>query len=995
MGGRMGVKFTILVYNGFTPTNIGVAMTKGHFVVEAEESINLADQSHAIIELSKIRKSNQIETLQKMGLDYDKAWKVYDDTKGFLYAIAQHPLLQPMERVRPDWITSYSMDVLSAILFINSWNSTKESDTQIIEQLSGMSYGSFEKELHNLKKEQNAPIRLVGDIWQVISKINLWDLIVDRISMSQIDKLKPILLEVFTEIDPAYAMPPKERWAAHIYEKVMKHSGHIRGNLADTLALFSSFGDSKITFSSSITTLIDRWLQELFETNYNVEAWYSYHSELALLAESNPNSFLKAIEQTLVNTKSTRIEELFADGGDMGGCFHCSLLWALESISWNLDYLPRVVSILAKLSELEIGSNMGNQPFSSLRDIFLGWKVSSSATHKERIEILEYILLKNNPDITWKLLLELLPSSHMSTSGISSPRYQNWDVTSSDTVLETEYDAYCEEINRLLVEQLANKTEYWHDILDNIDKFDEKYFYKILDTFIKTDKNLFDDKTRLELANTLREKIHKHRSHPDSHWAMKKELVDRLEEAFLFIEPEELTDKYQYLFTGGSIDILNPLPWDGDNDYHKNETKLIVAIQQEAIAHILRDGTFDDLIVLIKSSIIGSDIGRTLFELEDDKYRERILVWIGKEERSLYDCAKSYISRYINAHKFDESLLEGKSNIQIAELLLILEFGSSAFEVLKKQNDPIQKLYWDKINWYYHLEAEDIAYFGWVIQQFYKYGHFVKIIDFVSHYLGDIKRGKLHLDEKLIYNTLLNLNPNKDNYFSHSLTEVIKFLQTTKIENDKKQLLEWKYLGLDTFHPVYLEKAILNESTFFVELVSWIYKPKNSIREDNGLTEEEVVSRAKNAKNLLDKVSLYKATDTLDIETLRNWMVTTKEEFIKVDRVGIGDDQIGKQLAQSPIGDDGILPNKVTREVLEEFINDKIEVAFCVAIQNQRGVVHRDIEGGGIAEYALCDKYTAYVDALKFRYPKTAKAMKRIADSYLHHAKREDLESEL
>lgn len=230
---------------------------------------------------------------------------------------------------------------------------------------------------------------------------------------------------------------------------------------------------------------------------------------------------------------------------------------------------------------------------------------------------------------------------------------------------------------------------------------------------------------------------------------------------------------------------------------------------------------------------------------------------------------------------------------------------------------------------------------------------------------------------------------------SHSLTEVIKFLQSSKIENNKKQLLEWKYLGLGTFHPVYLEKAILNEPTFFVELVSWIYKPKNSAREDNGLTKEEMINRAKNARNLLDKVSLYNATDKLSIEILRNWVVTAKEEFIKVDRVGIGDDQIGKQLAQSPVGDDVILPNEVTREVLEEFINDKIETAFCVAIQNQRGVVRKDTDGGGAAEYALSDKYTAYADALKFRYPKIAKAMKRIADSYLYQAKREDLESEL
>ena len=755
----------ILVYRGFTPTNIGLAITKGHFVVESEESINLSDQSHGIIELPKIRKSNQIETLKEMGLDYDKAWKVYDDTKGFLYAIAQHPLLQPMERVRPDWVNNYSMDILSTILFINSWNRDKESDTQIIEQLSGMTYASFETELHNLKKEKNAPIRLVGNIWQVISKINLWDMIADRLSLTQIEKLKPILLEVFTEIDTAYEMSPTERWSAHIYEKVMKHSGHIRGNLADTIALLSSFGDSKITFSSSITTLISSWLQELFETNHNVEAWYSYHNELSLLAEASPDNFLNAIEQTLEDSQSTRIEELFADGGDMGGCFYCSLLWALESISWNLDYFPRVVSVLAKLSELNIESNMGNQPFNSLRDMFLGWTVASSATHKERIEILEYILLKNHPRITRKLLIELLPSYHMSASPISSPRYQDWDNVASDTVLDTEYYEYCDEINRLLYEQLANNIDYWYDALYNIDKFHERYFYKILDTFMKVDKNLFDDNSRLKLANTLRAKIHSHRSYPNTYWALPKEFVDKLEEAFHFIEPDDLIGKYQYLFGMGSVDILEPIPYNPDSfsEDHKKEDRIVEELRKEAIGKILTDGTISDLEVLIKQSSYALDIGRIVFDLYAEKYQETMLVWVESKDRQLAQCAKSYLQQFVR-QSFDASLLDGLSDVQKSEVILALPFGAKAFEIVKTQDTNVQKMYWEKLSWYYRLELEDIAYFTWVTEQFYKYEYLVKIIDFVGHYINDIKRGKLLVDEELIYSTLVKLNPNEENY---------------------------------------------------------------------------------------------------------------------------------------------------------------------------------------------------------------------------------------
>ncbi len=209
----------ILVYKGFTPINIGLAITKGHFVIEAEESVTMKDETHNVITLSKIKKSIQVATLEEMGFDYKDAWKIIEDTKGFFHAIVQHPLLQPYERINPEWAEKYNLDILITILFLNSWNRTNEADIEIINKLSGMKYEDLEKELHLLAKETNTPIRLVGNVWQVISKINLWDLIVNKISDTYLNKFKSIAIEVFTEIDPAYELAPEKRSYAYIYMK--------------------------------------------------------------------------------------------------------------------------------------------------------------------------------------------------------------------------------------------------------------------------------------------------------------------------------------------------------------------------------------------------------------------------------------------------------------------------------------------------------------------------------------------------------------------------------------------------------------------------------------------------------------------------------------------------------------------------------------------------------------------------------------------------------
>ena len=57
-----------------------------------------------------------------MGLNHNESWEVYRDTKGFLNAIINHPLLEPQEKDVPKWVVDYDIDILSSILFINSWN---------------------------------------------------------------------------------------------------------------------------------------------------------------------------------------------------------------------------------------------------------------------------------------------------------------------------------------------------------------------------------------------------------------------------------------------------------------------------------------------------------------------------------------------------------------------------------------------------------------------------------------------------------------------------------------------------------------------------------------------------------------------------------------------------------------------------------------------------------------------------------------------------------
>ncbi len=859
----------------------------------------------------------------------------------------------------------------------------------------------MEKELHLLAKETNTPIRLVGNVWQVISKINLWDLIVNKISDTHLNKFKSIAIEVFTEIDPAYELAPEERSYAHIYEKVMKHSGLLRSSVADTLVMLSVFGN---TIDDNIQQTIDIWLKEIFESNLKVEAWYSYHQNLSLLAEASPESFLSALEKSLDVIEETKIDELFVDNDDimMGECSYCHLLWALETVSWNKDYLVRVVLILARLSDLDIAYGRVNQPFNSLKDIFTGWARYCNATHDECIGIIENILLKKYPEITWKLLLELLPSHHSISTGINKPKYHTWaDI--DDTVLQKDYVKYCNDIDRLLYENLDEDSQKWYDVFDNIDKFYEEYFFKIVDKFITLDKEIFDNDTALLIANALRSKIHNHRSHPDTHWALPKKFVDKLEEAFYFIEPDDLIGKYQYLFGMGSVDILEPIPYNPDtfSEDHKKENSFVEKFRQEAIEKILTDGTLNDLEVLIKQSSYARDIGRIVFDLYAEKYKETMLEWVQGGDRLLVQCAKSYLQQFARK-AFDASILEGLSDIQKSEMILALPFGAKAFEVLKTQDTNVQKLYWENLSWYYALEEEDIEYFNWVVEQFYIYGVSHKAIEIMSHmFCPDRKEyDAIEIDVRQLFTILYEMDPNNKSLDFYSTSEVIEYLQKSNLKEEDKRFLEWKYLMMNNFKPIYWERLIINDATAFAELVSWVYKPEAERDENKTLTQEQIMNRANNAKELLERMRLFRNYDDIepmDSDQLKSWVQIARDQFKNLDRTKIGDRQIGMLLAKSSSVEDDIFPNKIVCEIIEELGTDGLEDGFVHEVLYPNGLrsTTRGADEGGEQEHTLADKYQDYAKSMQFIYPRTSKILQKISDSYRYDAKREDMENEL
>ena len=980
----------ILIAQNFIPSGIGAAISNGHFVIEASENVE-PQKNNLVIQLPMIKKSQKVTILESMGFERDDAWKIYNDTKGYLHAIIKHPLLKPLERTKPQWVEKYDISILSTLFFINSWDSNNVNDKAIIESLSGELYEKFVEKLYVLKNEKETPIRLIGNVWQVVSKINLWSEIEHHIPSTQINKLEQVVFDVFTEIDPKFNVPAQDRWMA--YDKNLQYSNLLRESLADTLVLLSIW-----TKNSELN--LKGWMDKVFNHNINVEAWFSYGHQLILLAEASPESFLDALEKALDNIETSHLEKLFEDGGSMGYSFHCNLLWALETVSWNKANVVQVICILARLCDIEIKSKISNTPFNSLIDIFLGWVNYSSLTHQEKIQILEYQLMKKYPAIGWKLLLAVLPSFHSFSSGINKPKHHDWDDSLSKTVYRSEYENYIDELNRLFLEfVIAGKIFNWYEVFENIEKLNLDIAKQVINHFISLSKTNFTDEIRLILAKELRDEIHRHREFPSADWAMEKDLVEEMEKAFYYIEPDRLIYQYKFLFDEYNPHILNPeRDDDGKRDWSK-EREVAEQLRDEAMKHMLQSLPLSEIIEL---STMVQNPGYVGWALANCNYDDisKISEWLGSENRNLVVCAKCYCEKMVNSQKLPlERFNFSKLNTQqLGELLVTLPFASQTFELLQKQNDKIQGYYW-KNALYYRLSDEDFPWINWVLQQFLKFKYPMRAIDFFASFLHLSREKDISVNTEILFNLLVEflLNENQEKLNQHDILKIIEYLQEHHTDKSQLQQMEWWYIDLNGIHPHYIEQLVCLTPSFFAQLVSWRYKPKHnqSRPEDEGLTQDQIYNRATGAYKVLDKLSLLPGQDktnkeVIDVFFLRDWTIEVKKQFEKLDRIDIGDDQIGKLLSYSPKGKDGLWPHEAVREVLEEFLTESMNIGFQVGKQNQRGVTSRAFDDGGEQEYELAQKYHLSAEKLALLYPRTSKILKDLGDNYHRQAKRED-----
>ncbi|MBS9834204.1 hypothetical protein [Vibrio alginolyticus] len=996
----------VLIPHEFTPSGIGVALANNHTVVIATDN---KDTQGASINLNRQSRITRESALKELGFDDRIVSKIYQDTKGYIEPLLRHSLLKPIDYNPPKWPNTFSPEILFTALFISEWNESNKYDREIIEALSGMPYDEFQKDIIRLSKVDDAPLRQVGDVWQVISKMDFWLTIASKIAKPYLNKFGEIIPLVLSDTDPSYDLPPSERFMASVRGAIPKYSALLKQGVCDSLALLSTYVDefSEQLSAASYSSLICCWIRKVFEENNNARFWFSLGRSTNLLAEAAPDEFIGAIETASIG-ESPIILGLFEAEGDAfsGGCYHSHLLWSLELLAWNKQNFARVSMCLARLSEIDSGGKWSNRPFNSLVDIYLGWVNNTSATHKERLQVLEQVLVRQYPQIAWRLMISLLLNKTNTSTGVCKPEYRDWTKDTERSINDEEYLGYVKSIVDLLIKEFKKDVDNrMPDLVESFDSYTEEQQVTIINEFLSINPDEVSDKARINILSKLRNTICHHREFPDSDWSWSEPLLEKLEEVYYKINFTDVLKASMFLFNEHSPNSIN-LSKNKDLDYSERE-RLILKERIYAIEKISEDSLED----LVDNCSLPYLVGECAFKSSIcEKLKSIAIDWID-EEGSRRDFSNGFFSAlsYDDFEAAKDIIVKsvGWSSVKKAYYLLFLPLIGKVLDLVDEMPLEGQYLFWSNVNKLIVSDRDTNTIYR-VIRKLLENERPLSAIYAVSQLLRE-KNDSSELDVKLLSDILIRIATKPKDIdrvpfqsVSHTILECIEILQDAEGVMEKEICnIEWAYLNAfrsNEFSPRFLIKSVSEEPTFFSQLVTWAYK-RNDNKKDSveDISDELLLQRADIARKLLDSISILPSQkgNEIDENILSEWVYEARRYLSDCGRKEIGDCIIGKILSRCPIGEDGIWPHESVRFVLERYKSTDIDNALAIGRRNARGVTSRHPYAGGVQERGLAEQYKTDAERIQLIYPRTAKILFSIAENYELDAKDYDMRVEL
>jgi hypothetical protein len=905
------------------------------------------------------------------------------------------------------WATAERGQELIPVLLAGGWSEANKSDKLAISKLAGTEYDAVSKTLMRCKNQPDSPVRRIGDTWSLVAPLDAWSLLGGLISDPDLERFSQIVEDVLGESDPKLQLAPDKRWLAGLHDKEFKYSSALRQGLAESLILLAVVVEESGTNASTTTARLSyRLVAKLLNAKSDEMRWASVSGLLPRLAEAAPEAFLDTLKTNLAEAPSHILclfdDECFPFGG---GNRYTYLLWALETLAWYPEYLPRVALILAELASFKLDIKIVNSPRNSLNEIFCMWHRNNVAPLDDRLQIFDR-LVRRQPEVGWQLLLDLLPNLHDVSGNTATPRWRAKPEITPVTYGElwkaheelVSFALTLSDLNGSRLAQLCTKIASWSPL-------QRQRFLECVKRFSERSEN---SAARSELWKALLEFVSSHRSFRGADWALPETELVPFDTSLQSLKPDDIGESKSWLFD----DHLPDLP-DSEGGSFEDRQKEVDEARQEVVRMIIEQQGLDGLLALAKRVKLPWEIGISLAIVAPESQVERELLerTLASENSNERKLGRGYLVR-IYATKgpgwseqfLSSDVFKSWPPPKQADFCLGLPEEPSTWRLVSGLGPKVETQFWaETFVLLSRLQNNEDAEFA--IAKLLGCGRALYAFDEAALNPDKVSLGTLI---KILESTLVVLAKAGEKLpvgqgFTWSLGRIFKRLRASdEIPIEELGKLEWQCLPLLRFHerPVTLHRFLQNDPKFFADLVAHAFN--SELEESDTSTPSDASESEKRNRRLLAWKVLEswhtlpgsRPDGTIDAVELSNWVREARSLCSAQHRAAVGDDRIGKVLSYAPQDTDGIWPHKSVRELLEEIDSRNLESGMHSGRFNQRGVTRRAPLEGGRQEREIAKEYRNWAKAVVAKWPNTARLLNSLAQTYEGFAGMHDVSAE-
>ena len=890
----------------------------------------------------------------------------------------------------PPYATWDNARLLAQAGLIGKWDGKNQADQAALEILLGKGYGEWIEMVRPEVLRSDTPLIQRNEKWRIVARGEAWNALGPRLTDDDLDRLQQLALRVLGERDPEFDLPKEERFAVSIHGKHLEHSQMLREGIAETLALIGSRHGTLSSCShgkaDAVAILTVRGLLE----SADWDRWASLDHFLPLLAEAAPDEFLDAVESALENLDESPFHQVFAQegSGGIGGWNYTSgLLWALETLAWHPDYLTRVILVLGDLASIDPGGNWANRPSNSLADILLPWHLQTCAPMEKRKSAVE-TLLREQPEVGWKLLLALLPHSHGFTSGCRRPAWLNLIPANwKDTVTRREYWDQIAIYADMAIGLAKACTDKLGALIDRLSDLPKPAHDNLLAHLASKTVTNLPEAQRLPLWESLDDLARKHRKFADAAWAMQEEIVAKIEATVSALAPQALELRHHRLFSGRDFDLYD------EKGNFEEQRKRLDHLRQDAIQEILDSGGVAAVLEFARNVSAPNQVGYALGNIVADSVESKLLPTLlqneDEVERSLIGGFVWVRCRKLSWQWVDELLAKGWSINQKGAFLMLLPFDEEVWARAEKHLGAEENLYWQNVAVNPWGPQRDLTK---AIEKLIHYDRANAAVQCLWRSVGDKGAFDSDLATRALIAVLSSENFERDFDRDANIEVITRLQKCPAADADALFKIEWNFLPLlDQFsrgYPKTLENCLASDPTFFCEVIGLVFRSKNEEKKDDEPTEHQR-NLIQNAYKLLSEWKTppgIQPDESFDPDSFTAWLAETKRIATETGHIDTALSQLGHVLTYVPNDANGLWIHHIVSEALNAKDAKTMRSGFTTELFNQRGV-YEFTAGREERELARINREKA--EALEANgYSRFATAMREFAERYEREAER-------